>query len=290
MRNKLLAFCLVFLLLTVFPLTAAAEGFDSDKTGSISVSLVSNNEIPMVGAELSVFYVATVKCNADGKLLYTYTGAFADCGISLDDPELIAKLDAFVAEHPVDHQKIVTDSNGNAFCEDLSLGLYFVKQTGEAKGFVSCASFLVTMPLETEEGFIYHVDASPKTDVVRLIDITLQKVWNVDKAEVIPTSVTVQLLRGDTVLYTEVLDAQKNWQTIFHNMPESDIYRIREIDVPKGFTATYSQNGYVFTVTNTSSLAQTGQLIWPIPVLAAAGIFLLLAGFALLRKTGKNHG
>ena len=35
---------------------------------------------------------------------------------------------------------------------------------------------------------------------------------------------------------------------------------------------------YETTVTNTSSLAQTGQYIWPIPVLATAGIlFLLLA-------------
>ena len=113
--------------------------------------------------------------------------------------------------------------------------------------------------------------------------------WNADKSTEVPDSVTVQLLQGEKILYTDVLSAQNNWQVVYSNMPESDAYYIREVDVPKGFTATYSQKGYTFTVTNTSSLVQTGQLVWPIPLLAAAGLFLLLMGFALLRKTGKRH-
>ena len=72
-------------------------------------------------------------------------------------------------------------------------------------------------------------------------------------------------------------------------MPESDGYSIKEIDVPKGFTATYSKAGYVFTVTNTSTLAHTGQLIWPIPVLAMAGLFLIVVGSIILRKTRKEN-
>ena len=87
---------------------------------------------------------------------------------------------------------------------------------------------------------------------------------------------------------TATLSAQNKWQVTYSDMPESDAYSIVEVNVPKGFTATYSKSGYVFTVTNTASLAQTGQLIWPIPVLALAGMFLLLMGFAILRKTGKR--
>ena len=67
-------------------------------------------------------------------------------------------------------------------------------------------------------------------------------------------------------------------------MPESDAYSVKEVDVPKGFTATVKQNGYVFTVTNTLSLVQTGQLMWPIPVLAIIGMILIAAGIALLQK------
>ena len=64
---------------------------------------------------------------------------------------------------------------------------------------------------------------------------------------------------------------------------------IKEINVPKGFTATYSKNGYTFIVTNTPALAQTGQMIWPIPVFALAGMFFMLLGFMILRKPGKYN-
>ena len=73
------------------------------------------------------------------------------------------------------------------------------------------------------------------------------------------------------------------------DMPESDAYSIKEVSVPKGFTATYSKSGYTFTVTNTASLIQTGQLVWPIPVLAMAGLFLIVVGSIVLRKTRNEN-
>jgi LPXTG-motif cell wall-anchored protein len=59
--------------------------------------------------------------------------------------------------------------------------------------------------------------------------------------------------------------------------------------VPKGFTATYMQNDYVFTVTNTSTLIQTGQLMWPIPVLAISGMLLIASGVVLLQKKRETN-
>jgi hypothetical protein len=75
----------------------------------------------------------------------------------------------------------------------------------------------------------------------------------------------------------------------YSDLPVSDAYSIKEVDVPKGFTATYKQNGYVFTVTNTSTLIQTGQLTWPIPVLAVSGMLLIAIGITLLQKKGKSN-
>lgn len=290
MNKKLLSFCLVLLILAAFPLTAAAQEFDLDQRGSISVSLVSKDgNTPLAGAELSVFYVASVRCNDEGKLVYVYTEEFADCGFPLDDPGLIDKLDAYVTENTVPCQIIATDAQGTAVCQELSLGLYFIKQTGSVEGFALSAPFLVTVPYETEEGFVYQVDASPKTDVARLIDITIRKIWNTDDAEPGADQVTVQLLRYETVLDTAVLNEQNNWQVTYTDMPESDGYRIIEVNVPQGFTATYGRNGYSFTVTNTPSLAQTGQVIWPIPVFTLAGMIFLMMGFVILRKPGKKN-
>jgi hypothetical protein len=36
-------------------------------------------------------------------------------------------------------------------------------------------------------------------------------------------------------------------------------------------------------------LIQTGQRVWPIPVLAAGGMLLIALGIALLQKKGKSH-
>ena len=289
MKNKLLSFCLVFLLLLGLPLTAAAEEFNPRETGSISVSLVSSGDKePLSGAELSVYYVATVELSPNGKLAYICTGVFAEQEISLNDPELITKLDELVAGQKIDARKIVTDSRGKALCDNLPLGLYFVKQTTEVAGFAPCTSFLVTIPMATEGGYRYDVDASPKTDVAKLVDLTIRKVWNTDRYTEIADSVTVQLLRNDRLIETVVLSDQNDWQVILTDMPESDAYYIQEIHVPKGFTATYNRNGLVFTVTNTPKLAQTGQILWPIPVLALAGMLFLMMGFAILRKPGGN--
>lgn len=289
MRNKLISFCLIIWLLAVLPLTVMAQQFDHSRRGSISVSLVDKNSgKPMAGAELSVYYVATAGVNTNGNLNYGYTESFRECGFSLEDPALLQKLDAFVSDNGVSAQKIVTDSQGNALCGDLPLGLYFVKQTGAVEGFAPCTPFLVTVPMKTDSGYEYHVNASPKTDVARFTDITIKKVWNTGTSSGIPASVTVQLLRGDEVVGTAILNQQNNWQMTYKNMPESDSYSILETNVPQGFTATYNQNGYVFTVTNTPALAQTGQMIWPIPVFALAGLIFLIAGLLILRKTGKQ--
>jgi hypothetical protein len=133
------------------------------------------------------------------------------------------------------------------------------------------------------------VNASPKTEVARLTSITIKKVWNTDATTEAADHVTVQLMRDGKVVQTATLNAQNDWQVTYTDMPESDAYSIKEIDVPKGFTATYSQAGYVFTVTNTSTLIQTGQRVWPIPVLAAVGMLLIALGIALLQKKGKSH-
>ena len=284
MGRKLFAFCLAILLLGC-SVTAFAEQWDDTRTGTISVTLLDQyGKEPLKGAELAVYYVAAVSRNQAGKLTYTYTRNFENCGIELYDSNLAVKLDAYLSENPVSAIKNITDEEGKVTFSNLKLGLYFVRQTGAVEGFAPCTSFLVTVPNQTEDGYVYEVNASPKTQVVKLTTITIKKVWNTDASTKAADSVTVQLLKAGTVVKTAVLNAQNNWQVSFPDMPESDAYSIKEINIPKGFTATYNQKGYEFTVTNTASLAQTGQLIWPIPVLAGAGVLLLVAGFVLLQK------
>ena len=290
MNRKIISFCIIIVILLTSSYTVFAEEFDQSKTGSISVTLLDKKQQePIVGAKLSVYFVSTVVMNADGNLIYDYTEDFKQFDTAIDDTTLATKLDAFVSQHSVPSIKITTNNEGTAFCKELPLGLYFVKQTGAVEGFAPCTPFIVTVPNETDDEYVYDVNASPKTEVSRLTSITIKKVWNTDKSTEATERVTVQLLKNGNVEKTVTLSAQNDWQVTCTDMPESDAYSIKEVDVPKGFTATYKQNGYVFTVTNTSTLIQTGQLIWPIPVLAVSGMLLIAAGIVLLQKKRKTN-
>ena len=290
MRRKMIILCVTALLILSCSLTAFAKGFDPTRSGTVSVTLTEQkNKEAIVGAELSVYHVATVGVNNKGNLSYIYTDLFENSGIDIEDPFLAEKLDAFVSEYNLPSVKVTTDKNGTALCEGLALGLYFIKQTNSVEGFAPCTPFVVTVPYKNADGFVYEVNASPKTEVVRLVSVTIKKVWNIDPTSKAADSVTVQLLQNGNVVKTAVLNAQNNWQITYADMPESDTYSIKEIDVPKGFTPTYSKTGYNFTVTNTSTLIQTGQLTWPISALAAAGMLLIAVGITLLQKKGSTN-
>ena len=290
MRRKIITLCVTILLILCCSLTVFAQDFDSQKTGSISVTLTEQyDKDPIVGAELSVYYVATAHMNTNGNLSYVYTDSFENSGIDMAESSLASKLEAFVLQHHAPSFQMTTDETGTATCKDLSLGLYFIRQTGTVEGFAPCTPFIVTVPSKNADGYMYEVNASPKTEVARLTSITIKKVWNTDASTEAADRVTVQLLRNGNVVKTAILNAQNNWQVTYSDMPESDAYSVKEVDVPKGFTATYQQNGYVFTVTNTATLIQTGQVSWPIPVLAAIGMLLIAFGIMLLQKKRKTN-
>ena len=290
MGHKLIAVLLAAWMLLVMPVTVLAAEFDMDRVGSISVTLMEpEGKKPIEGAELSLYHVAEVSLNSENKLSYTFTGEFENCGCPLDDPELSGKLELFIQAEPVDARRIVTDANGTAVFTELPLGLYFVRQTNTVAGYAPCSSFLVTIPNDGSEGYVYDVNASPKTDVVKRTDISIRKVWNTDASTEAAQSVTVRLMRDGAVIETAVLSEENNWQVVYTDLPESDAYSIVEVDVPNGFTATYTRNGYDFTVTNTAALIQTGQLVWPIPVLAMAGLCLIAVGTTVLRRTRDDH-
>ena len=289
MSRKIIIFCLTILLISTCSYTVFAEEYNPNLTGSISVTLTDKKQSEaIVGAELSLYYVATVIMDENGNLIYDYTNDFKQLDCAIDDAELATKLDAFVSHHNVPPTKIITNIDGAAMCNGLPLGLYFIKQTGAVEGFAPCTPFLVTVPNEKDGEYLYDVNASPKTEVARLVSITIKKVWNTDKSTEAADSVTVQLLRNGNVVKTAILNMQNNWQITYADMPESDTYSIKEVNIPKGFTATYKQEDYVFTVTNTSTLIQTGQLIWPIPVLAISGMLLIAVGIILLQKKEEN--
>lgn len=285
MKNKIISLCLTLCVVFILPLTAFADGFVSGKKGSVSVELIDNTaNTPVAGAELTAYHVATVSLNSSGDLVYVYTDEFDGCGIALDDSSITSKLDTYIQSNSVSALKAVTDAKGKAVFSNLPVGLYFVKQMNAVAGYAPCRPFIVTVPYKKGNRYIYSVDASPKTDIARLTDITIKKVWNTDESTKIADKVTIQLLRDGAVIETLTLSKSNGWKVTVSDMPESDAYSVVEINVPNGFTPTYSHNGYEFTVTNTASLIETGQLVWPVPILAMAGILFITLGYVALRR------
>lgn len=111
--------------------------------------------------------------------------------------------------------------------------------------------------------------------------VTVKKVWS-DNGKNRPTSVTVALYNGETKVETVTLSASNNWTYTWQELDGLGDWSVKEINVPKGYKATYKVKGEITTITNTASLIQTGQLNWPIPVLADIGFMLLTVGLFLI--------
>lgn len=285
-RRILQSFLLILaLLMACGPVTALASDsntIDFSKTGAISVTM-KTEETAVSGAELTAYRVADAE-SKDNNLAFTFTEPFAGFGGTpeeLQSAEDNLRLAEYIKENEISGTKAVTDSSGCAVFEDLPLGLYLVVQTKSAEGFSDCSPFLVSLPTEENGAWVYETDATPKTDVEQLVDLTVKKVWNDGEGKERPDSVTVNLYRDSVLLGTVILNSENNWSYTWQALPKSDGYSVEEESV-SGYAATYSRSGYIFTVTNTPKLVQTGQLNWPIPVLAVCGLALLLVGGLLL--------
>lgn len=300
---------LLCLLVSAVPVYAAGDTIvDWTKKGTVSVTLKVGEET-VSGAELTLYLVADAG-SVNSNLSYSYTTDFAGCGIdikNLNRKEAASELAQYAKDNNLTClKKQATDANGTVKFENLPLGLYLVVQTGSVKGFSDCAPFLAAAPYydANQNGWLYDVDATPKADIIRQMDLTVKKLWN-DDGKNRPSSVTIELCQGDTVKDTVVLDSSNSWTYTWVDLEKRDDWSVKEINVPKHYTATYKQNDTLYTVTNTKNvesssgggsssntgkLIQTGQLNWPVPFLACAGLLLFAAGWALVfLKKEKDH-
>ncbi len=117
-------------------------------------------------------------------------------------------------------------------------------------------------------------DPPPPSDPVEL---TVRKVWagDDDALEDRPDSVGVTLYSGSTAIETVWLGEWNNWTYCWENLDANGDWNVLEVYIPNGYTPFYSVNGNVVTITNTSTLIQTGQLNWPIPVLGSLGTIMI---------------
>ena len=143
------------------------------------------------------------------------------------------------------------------------MGVYLVVQTEVVAGYEPFASFLVTIPIKDGQNWNYDVDASPKMELIPKKDIVPPPDTETPDTEVPDTEVPDTEVPDTEVPNTE--DTEDRNQSL---------HRVTEKDTEE-YDWNFSKNG---SPDDAPKIPQTGQLVWPIPVLAFIGLVLILVG------------
>ena len=167
---------------------------------------------------------------------------------------------------------------------NLELGLYLIKQTNKLEGYSSFLPFLIMIPEFIDDEWNYDIEATPKTDIIKLMDIIVRKEWNISSNKMIPEEIEVQLIRGNQVIDTIKLNKDNGWKYTWRELEASDEYRVLEVNVPDGYTASYRNEDGVFIIVNTDTLIKTSSNTWLIQGLALLGIIIITIGIICEKK------
>lgn len=317
------AFFVLVLFLTLSAPAMAAAAIDTTHHVSLTISYQQDGK-PIPGVPFALYRVADVNAYAEFTLSGDFKNypVRLDGLDSAAWRALAETLAAYVQRDrltPLDSG--VTDRNGELTFltngKTLLPGLYLViGQTFSDGSFVyTTEPFLICLPNldEKTDTWQYDVTVSPKhtrtpipvgppddTDKRKVL-----KVWNdAGQEHDRPEKITVQLLKNGEVYDTVILNERNSWRYIWNDLPKYDKnglpieWRVVEL-TPEGYTVSITQESGTFVVTNTPkqpsvtpptdqpkepTLPQTGELWWPVPVLAAAGLLLIAAGAGKKRK------
>ncbi len=283
-RISLLVLCVALLLAygMSIPAYAAATAatVDLSAKGSVSATLKATDDTHPTNGELSLYQVANLEL-VNGNMTYTYASAFEGCTASLDDvtvASLASELDTYVKEHEIAATSTsAISSEGTVSFSDLSVGLYLVAQTTQSSGYSLIDAFLVSIPLDVDDAWVYDVDASPKIEPATPENPDNPGDGNPgdgnpgddNPGDTTPGGTTPGGSGGNTG--TTPGSSGGSGTT--------------------GSTGTPSSGSGSSTPSNTaaaSTLPQTGQLNWPIPVLIVAGVACVVAGIAISRSSRKK--
>jgi len=293
---KIIKYFLTFIMLLLINCHLALANTDNNivnfnKTGTITITLKDQiDNTPIENAKITIYQVATVN-SINNNLAYSYHENIKNCEADLSNllnQNLANEISECIDNTRIETQTILTNIDGIVKFDNLSLGLYLVTQTNQVSGYSAINPFLIAIPKEENNIWIYDIEASPKTDIIRLIDLSVEKRWNSgNKLETHPNSVIVELYKGKELIDTITLNDENNWTHTWKQIEKSDIYSVKEINVPEDYTDTYRQEENKFIITNTKTLVQTGFNNIIISLITILGLIFIIVGIIL--KKGKKY-
>lgn len=191
----------------------------------------------------------------------------------MTDSTLAAQLQEYLPQSAEGTTKTI-DADGNVTFRGLELGLYLIVQTEASKGYEPINPFLVSLPMAEDGKWNYAVDASPKVGAYT------------PEPETPPTPPTPDY--PDTPTPPDNPDNPVSPgnpdNPVAPGHPDNPVAPGHpDHPVAPGNPDSPVLPGHPDNPAM-SGLPQTGQLNWPVPVLAVSGVVLFAFGWALDRK------
>ena len=222
---------------------------DLNREGSIRVTMrCEGKSVP--GGTLTLYRVGDVQ-EEDGNFSFRLSEDFAGSEASLErlNAALAEALMTYARNEDPEGTTADIDREGRVEFPGLKAGLYLLVQEEAASGYFRADPFLVSIPMTEDGKYVYDVDASPKVEVVEKPDPPDRPPHEPPPPDEPPLSEPP----GESP--TEPPEEP----------PTAEIP-----DEPPPLTP---------------GLPQTGQLNWPVPILAVLGMALLTLGF-LVKRSG----
>ena len=160
--------------------------------------------------------------------------------------------------------------------------------------------FMVSIPTrDMEDQWLYDVLSDVKLEKTPArTDIDVVKLWDdLGYEDRRPGSIYVDLYCDGEQIAAAQLHDGNSWSYTFTDLPAAHEYTVMERDVPDWYQVSYEViNGVLVirntrdtTVTPVPDIPSTGQLWWPVPILAGLGMLLCIAGWFIQRKWSQEH-
>lgn len=305
---RLLAWALILCLLAALCLSPVALAIDEIVQQPVSLTVEyhpggQHGE----GATMRLYRVADMT----GFGTFTPSGKFAQLpyelnGLKDEQWDAVAyQIKSYADSNKITASAVQTVKNGKAVFQNLSCGLYLLTSDMYMDGrkYYITKPALVCMPNHSDpdhsDDWVYHVTMSPKPDTLNSDLLKIRKIWRNTTANDNLTPVIIHLIVNGHIHDTVTLAPDNNWSATFDNpLPSGADWSVVEINVPTGYTASWSwdtDGQYIWiNMVNTKNgtppppppeLPQTGQLWWPVPVLAVSGMLLFGLGWSRRRHS-----
>lgn len=210
-----------------------------------------------------------------------------------------------------------TDEVGTMVWNNLEKGMYLIvgEMTQDEQKIYKPTPTLVTVPGRDAQGAwnLQVVVEHDKAEVEEIPEATQEynvlKVWkDTGYEKKRPKEIEVTLLKDGAVYDKVILNKENNWEYCWEDLEAGHEWKVDEVTVPAGYKKSIEKNCQQYVITNTyqtpktpssptnsassggggsSKLPQTGQLWWPVPLLAVLGIAAFMIGW-VRRKTDKG--